>query len=1624
MQKILNKAMRAAAVLLGLTLAMAQAPQAAIVTTKVDVKGGWKSAGIQVKAGDTVVVKARKILRLADGMSVNSNGEWLLCWSVGWHAKGKQVLQMPGRPLAGAPAGALIFRVGEGTPFFVPRAGGNPGKDYTADLATPGWEKLVNNSAEAKKWSDEEMRRRGWEKLPGYASEVVHQFVAQESGPLFLNVNLSEAAKREYWNWVDYQVSIIGKKSTECQITGRVVDQAGQPVQEAEVQVGPEKKITPADGSFNFLVSRDGKYPVNASKEGYLPVQKQADVLLERSDFIDLGVIMLRDKPGTVSGKVLTPDGKPAAGAIVTVGAMRVGTRPDGSFIASANKGVYTVKAEKNQSNGMPASGEKEGVAVLPGRDTQAGAIVIAPAISAVSAWTATTRYIQKGQILTLKTGGEINRAGQKFGPAGLPGKPGGPASLLAAANYGSLVARIGAGKPFLVGPGGRFTAQDNGVLYFGVNLPLADRKGLSGVFTFGEMEVLSLGELEGYIVGSNNKPLTMAAVKITGIEDTLYTDANGRFFLPELPANKVYNITITFPGYNLMTRSVVVQLGRRTAMGRVMLSPAPVTGVINIKLLPKTGTTGGLVPVFVEVTNTSARNGLWGGFLASLKARSLQTGKEYPGMSPTYMVLSPGERKGAELICHLPVSAPPGDYLITAELRAPETVSIQDAAKQFEARKELEDKLKAVTEIKGRAAAQATGRINVIRGVSESKLDPAARLMLPTITPKVFSPAKGQLVTGKIALREKSVMLLGKEVEVFKDQNGEPLLIWNSYEGLYLSSREDGARKDDWFWIGQSNVQADDFTVYWDSSKFQDGDYLIKATMKTNYGGKPIEGSMNVMIKVRNDPRPGMIRGKVTNEDGRPLGGVTVRRLARGQNLSGLDWDSLETKSEVAWDVEDVAVSNYNGDYVFTNVLSGDNKLQFSLDKYMTASRDVVLKPGQALAAPAVALEGEKCRVTGAIRLDDGTGAAGAQVSAAGPSPLAIAAGENGQFVLDGLRSGVYRVTASRGGYDPAVADFACAPGEVKAIPGLLLRRIVFTVAGSVRDEGGKPLSGVTVIMDKSGAGAATGQDGRFALPNVPGGSHALAFTRTGYEQGDLQFEAVLSSAPGASRTVQADMIMKPAKAKLAGKVIPAAAQLFIDGAEVQLEQGGRYEAVLPPGEHALQASKKAFETFEQKVTLQPGENLALDIKLVPARGDFKLTVLPADALASVDGVSLATAEGAAKVKLAPGKHALLVQKPGYRSEEKEIEINSEAETALEVSLAALPGSIEGSVDPAAAKLEIDGVKVDADKGAFRLEVAPGKHTVAASHGNLEPYQAEVEVAAGEVKTLAIKLAPKALKAEAALAASAAEALPGQELTLNVQAPEANAGVELYSEKGLFGESGKNSLTGRADAEGRFSAKWSSQDPAKHRIRVRIVRASGAAEERETEVEVKFAAADLDAVIKNVRGSVNMGELVNIEAQVRNTGLVSGKYRLELELRGKTDLPFFTLKPLEIELAAGESKPAKFDWRVGALGDYTAKLTAYLVKDNGQLQRIAVYQGQLSFSWLGELTGKIQVAGGKIKFSPEVRGMKMEYQVANPGNLGLEQLDGQDVKGQCKVIKQVGYKGELMFMGRPQPAK
>jgi hypothetical protein len=105
-----------------------------------------------------------------------------------------------------------------------------------------------------------------------------------------------------------------------------------------------------------------------------------------------------------------------------------------------------------------------------------------------------------------------------------------------------------------------------------------------------------------------------------------------------------------------------------------------------------------------------------------------------------------------------------------------------------------------------------------------------------------------------------------------------------------------------------------------------------------------------------------------------------------------------------------------------------------------------------------------------------------------------------------------------------------SCDPDESEAVS-------FGTVSGTVSDESGNPISGVTVAVSDVDATATTGSDGKYSVENVSLKSHAVTFSKSGW----LTVSKTVTLKDFVDGKAVANVAMVNASAKITGKVTDA---------------------------------------------------------------------------------------------------------------------------------------------------------------------------------------------------------------------------------------------------------------------------------------------------------------------------------------------------------------------------------------------------------------------------------------------------------------------------------------------------
>ncbi|MDR1779755.1 MAG: carbohydrate-binding domain-containing protein [Tannerella sp.] len=161
---------------------------------------------------------------------------------------------------------------------------------------------------------------------------------------------------------------------------------------------------------------------------------------------------------------------------------------------------------------------------------------------------------------------------------------------------------------------------------------------------------------------------------------------------------------------------------------------------------------------------------------------------------------------------------------------------------------------------------------------------------------------------------------------------------------------------------------------------------------------------------------------------------------------------------------------------------------------------------------------------VSGTITLSDGNAAAGASVmlanadgSSAGQSPV----GATGEYVITGVNSGSYNLTATLSGYETGTIAVTVSNTDA-AGKNLVLQKITvptYTVAGVVTKPDGTAAAGASVQIKKAADNTNVGQavtsdaSGAYSISEIPAGEYKIIISLEGYETGTIESVTVGSA-------------------------------------------------------------------------------------------------------------------------------------------------------------------------------------------------------------------------------------------------------------------------------------------------------------------------------------------------------------------------------------------------------------------------------------------------------------------------------------------------------------------------------
>lgn len=163
--------------------------------------------------------------------------------------------------------------------------------------------------------------------------------------------------------------------------------------------------------------------------------------------------------------------------------------------------------------------------------------------------------------------------------------------------------------------------------------------------------------------------------------------------------------------------------------------------------------------------------------------------------------------------------------------------------------------------------------------------------------------------------------------------------------------------------------------------------------------------------------------------------------------------------------------------------------------------------------------------------------------------------------------------------------------------------------------------------------------------------------------------------------------------KQKLHIKVIPANSKFTLNGMKVTLDTNGESTQELSFGTYTYKVEAGGFYPKESQITIndstQPQKLLVNDLK--PIMGKISVHANPYSAKIMIDGVFISSKTSLTPYPLKVGHHKLLVKSEGYKTEERDVIIEKDKTTDIEVVLGQL-ARFSFSTHPTGATLKIDG--------------------------------------------------------------------------------------------------------------------------------------------------------------------------------------------------------------------------------------------------------------------------------------------------------------------------------------------
>ena len=181
-----------------------------------------------------------------------------------------------------------------------------------------------------------------------------------------------------------------------------------------------------------------------------------------------------------------------------------------------------------------------------------------------------------------------------------------------------------------------------------------------------------------------------------------------------------------------------------------------------------------------------------------------------------------------------------------------------------------------------------------------------------------------------------------------------------------------------------------------------------------------------------------------------------------------------------------------------------------------------------------------------------------------------------------------------------------------------------------------------------------------------VDAGTRKLRVTKAGFEPVEKTLEIVSMR----DTTVTAELPAEVTTGRLVVREMSGIpVTVFVDGKSVGMAP---YEADLAPGAHVVEAKSDRVAAKPRTVEIVKKGRFEVVLETAPLTGKLRIRATPANATVSVDGA--ASRLGGFEGDLSLGRHALVVEAPGYARVERLVDVVAGESVVQDVILAAIP--------------------------------------------------------------------------------------------------------------------------------------------------------------------------------------------------------------------------------------------------------------------------------------------------------------------------------------------------------------